>query len=130
MHFNGTDFGPIPAALPPGILNTNYIPSPEEEYLIRKTIISQHTQRLQELDVRVEEAKKVLRELEREQRKEMELLQAHRALLSPMRRLIPDLLLEIFRHCHALNNEIPMRLASVCRQWRDFIKSTPTFWTV
>jgi len=115
-------------ALPPEALDTNYVPSAEEESLVRHILIPRHTDRLLDLDSRVLEARHTLRILEREQQKQKELLHAHEALLTPMRRLIPEILLEIFYYCHARNHEMAIRLASVCRRWRDLVFSTPTLW--
>ena len=118
------------SSLEPEILATNYTPSPEECDSIRKYHIPLHVERCLALDAQVLHAQTALAALQSEQRRQYDLLHAHKALLTPMRRLIPDLLLEIFRHCHDQFVEAPMRLSGVCRKWRELVLSTPTLWTL
>lgn len=112
------------------ILATNYIPSPEEVDLIRNYLIPIHYEKCLALDAQVQRARTELAALETEQQAQHDLLHAHKALLASMRRLIPDLLLEIFHHCHNQFVEAPMCLGRVCRKWRELVHSTPTLWTL
>src|SRR3984885_8964598 len=56
-------------------------------------------------------------------------------LLSPVRRLPPELLGEIFRYCLPQNyhekgaHKAVMLPSHVCKHWRDVALSTPTLWT-
>src|ERR1700733_15289970 len=56
-------------------------------------------------------------------------------LLSPIRRLPPELLGEIFRYCLPQNyhekgdHKAVMLPSHVCKHWRDVALSTPTLWT-
>ncbi|KAF8589436.1 hypothetical protein K439DRAFT_1250478, partial [Ramaria rubella] len=111
-------------------LGTNHVPSPEEFTYIRERLIPLHVERSLGLETEVKTATATLAALLREQRIQSELLEAHKALLTPMRRLIPDVLLEIFYHCHDQHLEAPMRLARVCHTWREIVLSTPTLWNV
>ncbi|KAH6911028.1 hypothetical protein BKA70DRAFT_1269247 [Coprinopsis sp. MPI-PUGE-AT-0042] len=61
----------------------------------------------------------------------------HRALISPIRHMPPDVLRNIFSHCvpHSAPekvmqaSEAPLLLAQICRHWRDLVISTPTLWS-
>lgn len=116
-------------SLPVGALESNYVPSTAEESLLRNRLIPRYAARLQELDVKIQQMRVLLANLELERREERRTLEAHQALLTPMRRLVPDVLLEIFQWCHARNLASPMRLANVCRQWRQLVLSSPTLWS-
>ena len=56
-------------------------------------------------------------------------------LLSPVRRLMPELLAEVFRYCLPRNyrkkgaHKAVMLPSHVCRHWRNVALSTPTLWT-
>jgi F-box-like len=61
----------------------------------------------------------------------------HRALLSPIRQMPPDILRTIFSHCipyttpgNAMrSSEAPLLLAQICSHWRDLAIQTPTLWS-
>ncbi|KAF8519542.1 hypothetical protein JB92DRAFT_2898077, partial [Gautieria morchelliformis] len=110
------------------LLGTNHVPSPEECDLIRQSLIPFHIERYAALDAEINRIQPTLAALQREQRAHRELIDAHKALLTPMRRMVPDVLLEIFRHCQSDLLDSPMRLMSVCRSWRELVLSTPTLW--
>jgi hypothetical protein len=57
-------------------------------------------------------------------------------MLSPARRLLPDILQEIFVRClptggySAMSRmDAPLVLGRVCREWRDIAYSTPSLWS-
>lgn len=61
---------------------------------------------------------------------------AHRGLLSPVRRLPPEVLQEIFLHClptehNAIRSvaEPPLLLGRICSAWRRIALSTPQLWS-
>lgn len=63
-------------------------------------------------------------------------LLAHRALISPARRIPPEVLGEVFYHCLSKTPyitprdvESPMVLTQVCRYWRAVAMSTPLLWS-
>ncbi|KAF7348281.1 F-box domain-containing protein [Mycena sanguinolenta] len=63
-------------------------------------------------------------------------IDAHRALISPMRLIPQDILLEIFLSClpskhNALMdpNEAPLLLGRICRHWRSVAYSAPMLWS-
>ncbi|KAF8176670.1 hypothetical protein K438DRAFT_1485893, partial [Mycena galopus ATCC 62051] len=61
-------------------------------------------------------------------------IDAHRAVISPMRRVPHDVLVEICISCLPSHNalidpaEAPLILGRICRHWRSVAYSTPTLW--
>ncbi|KAH7887188.1 hypothetical protein F5I97DRAFT_1873831 [Phlebopus sp. FC_14] len=59
----------------------------------------------------------------------------HRGLTSPIRRLSPEILAEIFCHCLPENppvpraRAIPLVLTRVCQRWRSIATATPQLWS-
>jgi len=62
-------------------------------------------------------------------------LDIYNTILSPARRLLPDILREVFHHCIGETypilsaKEAPMVLTRVCSQWRSVALSSPRIWT-
>lgn len=74
-----------------------------------------------------------LRKIQETTRAEIESL---RSLLSPIRRLPPELMTEIFMHClprqrfiRPAPDQAPLLLAQICATWRRASISTPSLWT-
>ncbi|KAJ6585424.1 hypothetical protein B0H19DRAFT_892038, partial [Mycena capillaripes] len=62
-------------------------------------------------------------------------IEAHKALISPMRHLPQDLLQEIFTSCLPTKHNAlvdpqsaPLLLGFICRHWRKIAHSTPRLW--
>ncbi|KAF9261518.1 hypothetical protein L218DRAFT_869680, partial [Marasmius fiardii PR-910] len=59
----------------------------------------------------------------------------YRSLLSPIQRMPPEVLTEIFGHCGRLSNmnglimPVPMAISMVCGRWRELAVSTPSLWS-
>ncbi|KAF9447525.1 hypothetical protein P691DRAFT_649108, partial [Macrolepiota fuliginosa MF-IS2] len=100
----------------------------------------------QELMKRLDDANHIDREIDRlqdrfgtlslEQGKLRASIEAYRSLISPARRLLPEILQEIFFHClpTAHNTtmsakEPPLVLGRVCSRWRQIAYSTPRLWS-
>ncbi|KAJ7748001.1 hypothetical protein B0H14DRAFT_3513916 [Mycena olivaceomarginata] len=103
-------------------LNTNYIPSDPEIVEILEAQIEQ-------LEIALSQLKELRTSLKAP-------IDAHRALISPLRRIPQDVLLDIFSSClpsghNALIDaaEAPLLLGRVCRHWRDVTYSTPMLWS-
>ncbi|KAJ3828648.1 hypothetical protein F5880DRAFT_1698413 [Lentinula raphanica] len=110
------------------LLGTNYVPSPDE-LLVLKTLLVEHCAELERLD------KEIARAL-REKEKIKNFVEAHRALMSPVRQLPDEVLGEIFVHClpterNAVRSldEAPLLLITICRDWRRVALNTHRLWS-
>ncbi|KAF5353248.1 hypothetical protein D9756_008018 [Leucocoprinus leucothites] len=63
-------------------------------------------------------------------------LESHNAFISPIRRLHPEILQEVFKHCLPVahnavmcNREAPLLLGQVCTHWRRLSTNSPELWT-
>ena len=84
----------------------------------------------------VERCQTLLNHLVRDRDEASNILEKHHALLSPVRRLPPEVLCEIFLHClpdkafvTPAPLEPPLLLASVCSMWRSISLSTAGLWS-
>ncbi|KAH6896159.1 hypothetical protein BKA70DRAFT_1407165 [Coprinopsis sp. MPI-PUGE-AT-0042] len=110
-------------------LSTNYIPSDDETIAIQKLIEAVEPQ-IVSLDAEIETMK---------QRRGIyaSFVADHRALISPIRHMPPDILRNIFSHCvlHSAPekvmqaSEAPLLLGQICRHWRDLVLKTPILWS-
>ncbi|KAJ7255887.1 hypothetical protein B0H12DRAFT_964781, partial [Mycena haematopus] len=122
-------------------LGTNYCPLDEEVCEIEALLVRSRS-RLQDLDDRIADLQKVtaideqvIDELTEERTSIRTYVDAHRALLSPVRRLPLDMLQEIFvaclpthRNCVMSASEPPVLLGHICSSWRSISHSTPRLW--
>ncbi|KAJ7823981.1 hypothetical protein B0H14DRAFT_2369873 [Mycena olivaceomarginata] len=104
--------------------NTNYVPSGEEIKIIQMNLVS-HTQELARIDERI-------RELSAQRDQIQTHIDSHKALISHPRRLLVDILREIFVACLPVNRnavmsaqEAPLLLGRICSAWRTIALSTP-----
>ncbi|KAJ7364909.1 hypothetical protein DFH08DRAFT_1073427 [Mycena albidolilacea] len=116
-------------------LNTNYIPSDSEIVEIR-TLLMDPTDELARVEARIEEMEIVLSQLKELRASLKTPIDAHRTLISPLRRIPQDVLLAIFSSClpsehNALIDpaEAPLLLGRICRHWRDVTYTTPMLWS-
>ncbi|KAJ7437731.1 hypothetical protein FB451DRAFT_1108058 [Mycena latifolia] len=116
-------------------LGTNYCPHDQEIAKI-KTLLAKPTLRLEELDHRMADLQKMLDTLADERARLSTYVDAHKALISPARRLPLDILQEIFvaclpthRNCAMSAVEAPVLLGRVCSSWRSISLSTPRLWS-
>ncbi|KAJ3560144.1 hypothetical protein NP233_g11028 [Leucocoprinus birnbaumii] len=116
-------------------LATNYVPTTEEVASIRHDLADSEDH-LCRLSIQVDELQSRCDQLVDEQQLLSISLAKYKGMLSPFRRLIPDILQEIFYHClptshNAVisNREAPLLLGEVCRHWRDVSRSTPRLWS-
>ncbi|KAK7033297.1 hypothetical protein R3P38DRAFT_790814 [Favolaschia claudopus] len=94
---------------------------------------------LDEFDADIEGARSVLKGLLTEREQTHDALEAHRALLSPIRRIPPEVLGEIFIHClarqsmepfvQASGDQFPLLLTQISSNWRNVALATPALWT-
>ncbi|KAF9447522.1 hypothetical protein P691DRAFT_671371, partial [Macrolepiota fuliginosa MF-IS2] len=123
--------------LPPTVrrkLATNDPPTDGEAALIRKAY-TRSLDNIKSIDNEITRLQDRLTALSLEQRRLGVSLEMRRSLLSPARRLLPEILQEIFCHClptahNAVMSvrEAPLILGRVCGQWRQIAYSTPKLW--
>ncbi|KAF7364849.1 hypothetical protein MVEN_00355200 [Mycena venus] len=116
-------------------LNTNYVPSDSEICEIR-TLLVDPVDELAKLDAQIEEMEITLSLLKEKRASLQAPIDAHRALISPMRHVPLDVLQEIFFSClptehNALIDpaEAPLLLGQICSHWRSVAYSTPRIWS-
>ncbi|KAF9462687.1 hypothetical protein BDZ94DRAFT_1260512 [Collybia nuda] len=109
------------------VFDTNYVPTDDELKQIRQLIIQPSMQR----DILDAEISRL--QAQREQLNDF--VTHHQALLSPIRRIPPDILQEIFVRClPAKHNSImshreaPLLFGRVCSYWRNLSRATPELW--
>ncbi|KAJ7437750.1 hypothetical protein FB451DRAFT_1450356 [Mycena latifolia] len=116
-------------------LGTNYCPRDEEIAEI-KALFIEPTLRLEDLDHRIADLQNALDKLVDEHTRISTYVEAHKALISPARRLPLDILEEIFvaclpthRNCVMSAVEAPVLLGRVCGSWRSISLLTPRLWS-
>jgi F-box-like len=128
-----------PPAQPPSKffdkVNTNYIPSMAERQEIAEYVTTVNEE-LSELNTKITEMRTALMQVTRTRDRLQTAVNQHQALISPLRRLPPELLQVIFVWClpshrnavmHA--SEAPVLLGRVCSEWRQISLSTPEVWS-
>ncbi|KAJ7170863.1 hypothetical protein C8R43DRAFT_981335 [Mycena crocata] len=90
---------------------------------------------LDKADADIDNARSVLKGLLTERAVALEALEAHRALLSPIRRIPPEVLGEIFIHCLPRDiyvapsvEHCPLLLTQISSNWRCVALATPALW--
>ncbi|KAJ6573537.1 hypothetical protein DFH09DRAFT_1152060 [Mycena vulgaris] len=116
-------------------LGTNYRPKDEEIVEIQSLLV-EPTTRLKHLDDEITELRTALDKLVDERDKLGAYVDAHRALISPVRRLPLDIIQEVFiaclpthRNCVMSAVEAPVLLGRICSSWRAISLSTPRLWS-
>ena len=115
-------------------LHTNYSPS-AAEILDIKNLLTEPLTRLSTVDAEIERLNSTIGVLYDQRRALSEDIEAHRALISPFRRLPLDVVGEIFAHCFPTHHDAagsvrvaPLLLGRVCSAWRSITLSTPRLW--
>ncbi|PPQ63646.1 hypothetical protein CVT24_004420 [Panaeolus cyanescens] len=116
-------------------LYTNYIPRPSEINEITEYVAAVNTE-VGRLDAEVAELEAALLAVNSKRARLKEIATAHQALISPLRRLPPEILQLIFVACLPPNrnavmhaSEAPVLLGRVCSEWRRISLSTPEVWS-
>lgn len=117
------------------ILHTNHAPSESEKQEIG-TYILEHETRLLRLEAEIARMRSIMEGLESEHIRLKQFIDSHKALLSPIRRMAPELMQEIFIRCLPTSwncvmdaAEAPLLLTRVCSDWRQVTLSTPELWS-
>jgi F-box-like len=115
-------------------LNSNYTPSEDECHRIAQ-IVTEQDERISRMDEEIHRLHLLLQPLLRDRGNVHAFREAHRQLLSPSRRIPPEIWSEVFVHCLPAGKfveinvrEAPMLLAQVSSLWRSIVLSTPRLW--
>ncbi|KAJ7437728.1 hypothetical protein FB451DRAFT_1570557 [Mycena latifolia] len=116
-------------------LGTNYCPK-DKEFAEIQIFLAEPTLRLKLLDDKIADLQEALHKLADERSALSAYVDAHRALISPARRLPFDIIQEIFfaclpshRNCVMSAAEAPVLLGRICSSWRAISLSTPRLWS-
>ncbi|KAJ7865781.1 hypothetical protein B0H13DRAFT_2281522 [Mycena leptocephala] len=116
-------------------LGTNYCPTDDEVGEIKAFLI-EPTLRLKRLDDEISDPQRAIDKLRAERESLGADVKAHRALISPVRRLPLDIIQEVFvaclpthHNCVMSGSEPPILLGRICSFWRTISLSTPRLWT-
>ncbi|KAJ6508577.1 hypothetical protein C8R45DRAFT_1208222 [Mycena sanguinolenta] len=116
-------------------LNANYVPSDSEILEIRALLVDP-IEEIARIDAQIAEMELALTQLKEKRAFLQEPIDAHKALISPMRLIPQDVLLEIFFAClpsehNALidPSEAPLLFGRVSRHWRSVAYATPILWS-
>ncbi|KAJ7502626.1 hypothetical protein B0H11DRAFT_1989391 [Mycena galericulata] len=116
-------------------LGTNYSPTDEEVAEI-KSLLIEPSLRLKSLNDEIADLQRAIDKLEEQRDALGAYIEAHTALISPLRRMPPDIIQEIFmaclpthRNCVMSAKEAPVLLGRICSSWRTLSLSTPRLWS-
>ncbi|KAF7373718.1 hypothetical protein MSAN_00582800 [Mycena sanguinolenta] len=116
-------------------LGTNYCPTDQEVLEIRSLLV-EPTLRIKSLDDEIADLQRSIDRLVEERKGLQSYAEAHRALISPFRRLPLDIIQEIFiacmpthRNCVMSATEAPILLGRICSAWRAISIATPRLWS-
>ena len=117
------------------VIGTNYIPSSAELNML-KALLVQPQLELCQLEAEIDRVQTLLTSLLSEKQKLTDYIEAHRALISPIRQIPTETLAEIFVWCLPTEspcavrnlNEAPLVFTVISRDWRCIALSTPRLW--
>ncbi|KAF9078113.1 hypothetical protein BDP27DRAFT_1207583, partial [Rhodocollybia butyracea] len=116
------------------VIGTNYAPS-EAELASLQSLLVEPSSDLDQLEIEIVQAQSVLNALFSKQKRIQKYVEAHRALMSPVRRIPSETLASIFAWClpterNAVRSlaEAPLLLTTICRDWRGITLDTPQLW--
>lgn len=99
-------------------------------------VITEAKLHLSSLQLAIGRVQGMLQELKDSKNQLSAYIEAHEAVVAPIRRIHDDILIEIFMHClpppyEALPHPMkaPLLLARVCQRWRAVIYATPMLWS-
>ncbi|KAJ3782428.1 hypothetical protein GGU10DRAFT_436633 [Lentinula aff. detonsa] len=117
------------------VIGTNYVPSTAELEKV-KDLLPQPQIELSKVLSEIDRVQAALDDLLSQKQSIENYIDAHKSLLSPVRRIPPETLAEIFIHClptdslYAVRNlaEAPLIFTTICRDWRQIALNTPRLW--
>ncbi|KAJ7589237.1 hypothetical protein C8J56DRAFT_1164106 [Mycena floridula] len=111
-----------------GVIDTNYAPDDSELDQIRALTVAPLLE-IEKLDLEISRLQKARDSLQ-------SFVSSHHALLSPIRRLVPEILQQIFVACLPTDynaimhkSQPPVLLTRICRRWREIAMKTAELWT-
>ncbi|KAF6764254.1 hypothetical protein DFP72DRAFT_840353 [Ephemerocybe angulata] len=115
-------------------LGTNYVPSDNDVIHIRH-LLSRPQSRVEAVDKEIRRITETLEYLQRERTTYQNYIDQHQAILSPIRRVPPEILQCIFVRCLPTKHnaimtslQAPILLTHVCRDWRAAAHKMPRLW--
>ncbi|KAF8801173.1 hypothetical protein BYT27DRAFT_7198479 [Phlegmacium glaucopus] len=124
--------------LPHSSLHSRFVPTAEDEISIQKNI-QQIKSTVESVDDEITRLRRSLTELEDYRDQLYDNLMRHQAVLSPIRKVPPEILAEIFLHASEGSSvvwprqngdvEMPMLLGRICSFWRTITLSLPLLWS-
>jgi hypothetical protein len=91
---------------------------------------------LQEVEAEIQRLGKLMEAMKMKRQSIQKIINDHNSILSPVRRLSPDVLHEIFFHCLPTHHnpvmkssESPLLLTRICSSWRAIALSSPRIWS-
>mgnify|MGYP001212031258 CR=1 FL=1 len=115
-------------------LGTNYVPSDQDVAHIRH-LIAKPQAHVDNVDKEIARLTEMLAALQRERQSYQSYINQHRAILSPIRRVPPEILQCIFLRCLPTKHnsvmsslQAPILLTHVCRDWRAAALKMPRLW--
>ncbi|KAJ7491071.1 hypothetical protein FB451DRAFT_1124703, partial [Mycena latifolia] len=110
-------------------LRLNYSPEGHEALDILRTINDIDSQ-FERYDPEIARTQGILASLQ-EQRRNLEWYkECYRSILSPIRKLPPEILQNIFLACRGGEPDVIPTAGQVCRYWRDIVVGTPELWSI
>ncbi|KAJ3801467.1 hypothetical protein GGU11DRAFT_838067 [Lentinula aff. detonsa] len=118
------------------VIGTNYVPSTAELEKVKDLLLQPQIE-LSKVLSEIDRVQAALDDLLLQKQSIEEYIDAHKSLLSPVRRIPPETLAEIFIHClptdslYAVRNlaEAPLIFTTICRDWRQIALNTPQLWS-
>ncbi|PPQ90854.1 hypothetical protein CVT25_007389 [Psilocybe cyanescens] len=100
-----------------------------------KNLLVGPTKQLEDIDAEMHRLEEAMRELQEKRVKIDNSVRHYKCISAPIRRIPPDILFKIFRHCQPTHrnptmaaSEAPMLLTRVCSRWRSIALASPRLW--
>ncbi|KAJ3804735.1 hypothetical protein F5876DRAFT_82673 [Lentinula aff. lateritia] len=117
------------------VMGINHVPSMGEMLRLKALLAVPHTE-LDQLELEIARTQLVLDGLLRQKEEIKNYIEAHQALMSPIRQIPSETLADIFVWCLPADRnatrslkEAPLLLTTICRNWRQVALDTPRLWT-
>ncbi|EGN94142.1 hypothetical protein SERLA73DRAFT_78064 [Serpula lacrymans var. lacrymans S7.3] len=115
-------------------LGTNYVPSVSQVKDIKAQIAESRVS-LSAKRAAIARHRKMLKQLESEEADARKYVEDCEALLTPARRMPPEVITNIFKYClpsegsRPSTSDAPLLLSRICSHWRQVVLSTPHLWS-